>query len=332
MLTRKTLGLLAMAFAAAFIAAEPAMAQISVGGGGRTPRGENVLPGRIGGDQNDRDAEAARRRDRQRPQREQAAPPVMTPEQIRANAEGLLTAAGVQCQIVEATNPGTTPDGQAYEVSCGEGRPGYALIAATPPQVIDCVELASTATIARSRDPNAEVGLQCVLPANQNSLAVISGYAREAGVTCEIDEALVTGKINTNTVYEVGCKGVDGYRLERQPTGWDVVDCLQMVSNGIECRFTTTDEQNATLKARLAGTDAAGCDVTQTRLMGFNANGRFFEVKCAAPGEGYVARINNENVTQQVYPCAIAQPIGGGCTLTQVPAAAAAPAATGGRA
>ncbi len=57
--------------------------------------------------------------------------------------------------------------------------------------------------------------------------------------------------------------------------------------------------------------------------MGSNANGRFVEVKCAAEGEGYIARIKDD-ATQQIYPCATAQRIGGGCTLTPAPAAAPA--------
>jgi hypothetical protein len=56
--------------------------------------------------------------------------------------------------------------------------------------------------------------------------------------------------------------------------------------------------------------------------MGSNPNGRFYEAKCGAEGEGYIARINNEGATQQIYPCATAQRIGGGCTLTPAPAAA----------
>jgi hypothetical protein len=57
--------------------------------------------------------------------------------------------------------------------------------------------------------------------------------------------------------------------------------------------------------------------------MGQNANGRFYEAKCAAEGEGYIARINTEGVTQQIYPCATAQRIGGGCRFTPAPAAPA---------
>lgn len=324
MLNIKTLGLAAMALAAAFTVAEPAMAQAREGGGGRI-RGERVLPGRVGGDQTDRQDQRERRVPRDRPQA-QAAPTGLSAEAIRTNAEGLLTATGTTCQISEATNPGANSAGQTYEVACSGG-PGYILIGSTPPQAFNCIELAGTAAITRERDPAADVGQQCVLPANQNGLAVITGYAQEAGVACTIDEALVIGQAGSNMIYEVGCAGADGYRIERQPTGWDVVDCIQVMSTESTCRFTTVAEQNATVKGWLAGTEASACDVGQFRLMGQNPNGRFIEVKCAAEGEGYIARVK-DGATQQIYPCATAQRIGGGCQLT---AAAPAAATTGGR-
>ena len=62
--------------------------------------------------------------------------------------------------------------------------------------------------------------------------------------------------------------------------------------------------------------------------MGQNANGMFYEAKCEG-ADGVIARLNAENAVQQIYPCATAQRIGGGCKLTTAPATAAAPA--GGR-
>lgn len=251
---------------------------------------------------------------------------IPTPDELRTAAQAQLVAAGANCQVTEATLPGITLEQQPiYEAACAEG-PGYIVIASTPPQAIDCLELAGTAATARLRDPAADVGQQCVLPANQNGLSVIGGWAREAGVACTIDEAIAIGKSDANNVvYEVGCAGADGYWLERVATGWKLQDCLQIASVGGTCRFTTAQEQAEGFKPKLAGTEAAACDVTQVRLMGSNANGRFYEAKCAAEGEGYIARIDNAGVTQQIYPCATAQRIGGGCTLTPTPAAAPAP-------
>lgn len=332
MLHRKLLGLVGAA-ALALVAAQPVLAQDATppnpSSGGQTEsdrasdaiRGERVLPGRIGGDRSVRGQRNARQ------QRPAAAPAAATPEEIKAAAQAQATAAGLTCQVTEAANPGVTAEQvKIYEAACATG-PGYILIASTPPQSFDCLELAGTAYTARLRDPVADVGQQCVLPANQNGLAVIGGWAREAGVTCTVDEAVAIGKSDENNiVYEIGCAGADGYWLEKVSSGWKLQDCLQISSVGGTCRFTTAREQADGFKPKLAGTEASACDVAQVRLMGANANGRFYEAKCAAEGEGFIARVNNEGVTQQIYPCATAQRIGGGCTLTPAPAAAPAPA------
>lgn len=329
MFHKKLSVLIGGAFALALLGAQPALAQDapperandeSDRASGNV-RGDRVLPGRVA------DEARERRSSRQAPPaRGRAAPTPPTAEEIAAAAQAQLNAAGLGCQVTEATRPGVTAEQESiYEAACATG-PGYILIASTPPQAFDCLELAGTAATARLRDPAADVGQQCVLPANQNGLALIGGWAREAGVTCTVDEAVAIGKSDEdNVVYEVGCAGADGYWLERVATGWKLQDCLQIASVGGTCRFTTAQEQAMGFKPKLAGTEAAACDVTQVRLMGSNANGRFYEAKCAAEGEGYIARIDNAGVTQQIYPCATAQRIGGGCTLTPTPAVAPAP-------
>jgi hypothetical protein len=309
---KKLLALVGGVFALTLIGSEPAAA--------RVPQEARDL-------QTDANRPTANSRRQRTPRQQPAAVAVATPEQIMAEAQSLLTASGSTCQVTEAVQPGATAEQQKiYEAACSQG-PGYILVASTPPQVVDCIELAGTAATARLRDPAADVGQQCVLPANQNGLAVIGGWAREAGVRCTIDEAVAIGRSTAqNIIYEVGCAGADGYWLERTGTGWDLKDCLEVTSTNGTCRFTTAQETADTFETKLAGTDAAACDVTRVRLMGQNPNGRFFEAKCAAEGEGYIARLNPEGVTQQIYPCATAQTIGGGCTLT--PAPAAAPATT----
>ena len=324
MFQRKLLALIGSAFALALVAAEPTFAlgiseNRDLGDQYESGRASSAVEG--GSGQRIQATESRSRRNR-------AAAPGggLTPDEIKATVQAMIIVAGATCQVTEAVSPGSNAEQQRmYEAACAEG-PGQILIAATPPQAFSCLELAGTAYTTRLRDPAADVGQQCALPANQNGLAVIGGWAREAGVTCSIDEAVAVGKANDgNTVYEVGCSGADGYWLVRVGAVSNLQDCLEVSSNGGACRFTTAQEQADGFEPKLAGTDAAGCDVTQVRLMGQNANGRFYEAKCAAEGEGYIARVNNEGVTQQIYPCATAQRIGGGCTLTPAPAAAPAP-------
>lgn len=310
-----------------FAAVQTAQAQ-SPGGGSLPEAGGRAAPGNPSDPINarsTRDTSASRLRGARR---ERAAPAIPTAEQITAGAQALVTASGLTCEVTQATLLGQDPQRQQiYEAACATG-PGYIIVGSTPPLAVDCLELAGTAATARARNPEANVGQQCALPANDNGLAVIGGWAREAGVTCSIDQALAIGKsMGGSMIYEVGCANQDGYWLEKTSTGWDLQECIQVQASEGACNFTTPVEQAAGFRTKLAGTDAAACDVQTVRLMGRNTNGRFYEAKCGA-GDGYIARVNNEGVTQQVYPCATAQNIGGGCRLTTVAPAAAAPATT----
>lgn len=222
--------------------------------------------------------------------------------------------------MTEAVWLGKTDDRKdLYEAACAAG-PGYLLQSTTPPTAFDCLLLADTAERQRAEGVAVAEGSVCSLPANTNILAVIAGYAREAGVPCQIDQGKIAGATaEGNTVYEVGCPNADGYRMEQASTGWKLSECIEVVASGSTCAFTTPEEQVAGFKPLLAGTDIDDCDAQQIRLMGQNDNGRFIEVKCAS-GEGYVTRVK-DNAVAQVYACAVAQRIGGGCTLTPVAAA-----------
>lgn len=261
----------------------------------------------------------SRMRQQQRPAR-QAAP---DPAAIKAEAEAILAAGSQPCSVGEAKLLGLSPEQiKIYEVTCA-GAPGYILVASTPPQIVDCVVLDSQAQSARAANPEAATGPTCALPANQDIQGFLKAYATQAGVPCTVDEAKVRGQASEGgIVYEIGCAGVDGYWIEKNATGWEKTECLQVMSQNGSCAFTTPAEQVATVKSWLTGTEAAPCDVQQVRLMGQNANGRFIEMTCAG-ADGVIIRQNAEHAIQQVYPCATAQQIGGGCKLTTT-----APAAT----
>jgi len=276
--------------------------------------------------------------------RERPAAAAATPEQNIAAAQAAATAVGLSCQVTEATLLGAAADakGNLYEAACATG-PGYLITASTPPQAIDCVllasQLAKTAASApaaapaepqrrgrRAAEPEVKT-VACTLPANLDLLRVQAEYAREAGIACQVDQATPVGAMpDGSIVYEIGCTGSDGYRINKESTGWTKTECIKVMSANGTCEFTTAAEQAATIQALLVGTDADDCTVEQARFMGGNANGEFYEAKCAA-GVGYILRVK-EAKTEQIYACAAARQIGGGCTLTAVPSAepAAAPA------
>ena len=253
-----------------------------------------------------------------------APPPASTPEANIAAAQAIATSANVSCQVTEATLLGQTRErARSYEAACAAG-PGYIFIATTPPQAIDCVLLAGQAEIDRARDPAAEIDTQCVIPQNTDVLRVLTAYAAEAGVACTVDQGASVGKAGENVIYEVGCNGADGYRLERLPTGWKKTECAVLLTQNGTCQYSTAAEQAATLKGRIANTEAGACDVTESRFMGSAGASAFYEAKCGA-GNGYVVRFDPQFAVQQLYPCEAAQRIGGGCRLTVVPAPATQP-------
>jgi hypothetical protein len=257
-----------------------------------------------------------------------------TPAQNLAAAQALMTTAGLSCQATEAARLGVTTDeakSDTYEVICATG-PGYLLIASNPPKTFNCIELASQAMTTRERDPAADVGQQCTLPANQNPTPVVAAYAAEAGITCTVDQGAAIGKNSTTNelIYEVGCADADGFWLEKEATGWSLQPCydLALQTNG-RCRFTTTAENMIGWKGVLEGTTAAACDVQQARRVGRDAQGlNVYEVKCGS-GDGYFARVDAATrKAQRAQTCVEAANVAGGCTLTTVaPAAAPAPAA-----
>jgi hypothetical protein len=314
----------AVAAASLMLSSAPVFAQSDPGArpnsGAGAPRGERVAPSRV----NPRQEGQENRNQRNQRGRQAAAP---TAEQNKTAAEGLIAATNSTCQATEVMLRGQIGEGQTvYEAACATG-PGLILITSTPPQAVDCVALAGQADIARAADPAADVGLQCQIEINKDVLRVMTQFASEAGLACTVDQGAAVGKSSAgNMVYEVGCAGADGARIEKEASGWSKTTCFQVVSAGSTCRYTTAEEQAATLKTMFAGSAAAACDVTQARFMGSNANGGFYEAKCAQ-GDGLIARLDNANAVQQVYPCAEAAQIGGGCKLTTAPAAAAAPAA-----
>jgi len=169
---------------------------------------------------------------------EAIAPTAATPAQILAAAQGVATSAGLDCRVTEASHPGVDAhEAPIYEAACAEG-PGYLLIASTPTQSFNCFELAGAAAMARLKDSGAAVGQQCELPANQNSLTVVGDWARQSGVTCQVDQAVAIGRsMDGNLIYEVGCAGADGYWLEKASDGWRLQTCEVVASTGESCLF-----------------------------------------------------------------------------------------------
>jgi hypothetical protein len=312
---KKLLTLLGGVLALTLLSVQPVMAQ----DGQDRSSATTSRPGDVARD----DANDSGRRGRAPRQARRVAGP--SPEANRQAAQALLTAAGVDCQVAEATLLGVTAERHStYEAVC-TGGPGYFVVGSTPPQTFNCVELAGQAETSRLRDPAADVGQQCTLPANLDPLPLLSTYAREAGIDCTVDQASAVGKNAAgDLIYEIGCADRDGYWLEKAAGDWKKTPCWELALREAACRYSTNAESLGAWKTILAGTDAAACDVQAARRAGRDAEGLIvYEVKCGA-GDGYLARVGEALTAQRVHPCAEAAHIGGGCALTAAPAATAA--------
>jgi hypothetical protein len=318
---------LAVAAALGLLAATPVAAQ-SVDGRSvydtvPQPGDEPVVQGR-------RETSASRLRDRERSEMRDAAAGQPTKEMVMAEVTPLAAAAAPSCQPTDAALLGAREDGvRLYEIACATG-PGYVIEAAAEgSKAHDCVLQWSFGVLAREADPAANVGLQCALPGNQNPTQVIAGYGRELGLNCEVDQAVATAV----DVYEIGCAGRDGWRLEKSAAGWLSTECWQFAlrTDGT-CRYTSREESAAEWPKLVAGSDAAACQIEDVAWMGDNAErGSFYELKCSS-GEGVIVRFK-DGAAQQTYSCIDAQQIfRKPCSLTPTEAPAAAPAPSGGRA
>lgn len=241
----------------------------------------------------------------------------MNNDEIRADIAVQLEKAGVACEVRGFKRVGMTPEAQSiYETVCGAG-PGYVLVNGVEPDATSCIVLAGAAARALRRDPNARTGAQCTLPENQNGIEIVGGWAREAGVTCKIDQGEWLGSSDAGfDIYEVGCEGSEGFWLEKAASGWTLRGCLQVNAEGLNCRFTNHAEQLAWMRARLAGTPAQACDVAEIRMIGVSAQGSHYEARCSTPGEGFILRVAREEQAQDVKSCAEVAGRSTTCSLT----------------
>lgn len=238
------------------------------------------------------------------------------PERV-ADITAQLEQAGVACEVRGIKLVGRTPDRKSiYEAACGAG-PGYVLVNGVDPKATSCLVLAGAAAQALRRNPAARTGAQCTLPENQNARQLIGAWAREAGVTCKVDEGEWLGSSDAGfDMYEIGCEGSEGYWLEKASSGWSLRGCLQVASEGLTCRYTHADEQRAWMRARLAGTPAQACDVAEIRVVGVSPQGSYYETRCSTPGEGFLVRIAGDGRAENVTSCTEARGRSIACSLT----------------
>jgi hypothetical protein len=257
-----------------------------------------------------------------------AAKPV-DPDSIKkgmAAAPGVITAAGVDCNLANArllgksTDPKTKVSLTYYELACKQ-QEGF--IVAVPekeglPLIYSCLEVANT--------PGS--GAQCLLPENADPKQGLAALVAKNKPSCQMTNARAIGQTTdrTATVFEVACQGGPGYNIQAsfpvsasKPAQFAPCFALAPTSS-MKC--TLTDEAtSAAFVNGLVSKMGKPCTLKDRRYVGGTADGSiFFEVACS-DGKGYmVEQVANGDVKPAI-DCAVADGIGGGCTLTNARAA-----------
>lgn len=225
-------------------------------------------------------------------------------------ARDAVRGSGVDCRVIDALVRGRDQSGAThYEVACADA-PGFVIVGAPEYRAISCLALTSG---ARRRG-----GTGCRLAGNRDPQRHFARMARTAGVACTVEEGMLSGQgPSGGFIYEIACRGPEGYWLEQAAAGWTVKDCLTVRAEGAQCRLTSPREDAQAFRTRLAGTMLEDCGVEDVRAMGQGPSGDFYEIRCR--DRDVVARFAPAGRLEEVIPCAEARRIGGGCRADERP-------------
>ena len=236
-------------------------------------------------------------------------------------APPIIAANNIDCQLASARLIGTSTDPKSklssnfYEIACNNAE-GYIVGVPTKPgpgvQIYTCLEVAA--------QPGA--GIACILPENANPKAGLQALVAKDRPDCAYKDVRAIGQASdhSETVFEVACQDGGGYVID---TSWPVslnkpakfVPCVVELETNTKC--TLTDEAtDATYFNALVGKIGKTCTPTNHRVVGGTADGDFyFEVACKE-GKGYMFAFKANGAVGEGIDCAVADNIGGGCTLT----------------
>lgn len=243
-----------------------------------------------------------------------------TPERlVRERTAAIFAAAGVPCEIVAAHNPGETRQRKdIYEVACREG-PGYLVVAADAPAILNCLHLAATEEALRVADPTRPVTSLCLLDQNKDAAGSLRPLATRIDPACVVDQAAWIGRVGEDQDrYEIGCAGRDGLWLQTPINRTEVTEtfsCLDLAAMDSVCKFTTPEEQAATVASWLPA-EGPACAADRARVVGVAAGARYYELGCGS-GSGLMLRLTPEGRFDHAWPCAQAAGIAGGCRLNR---------------
>ncbi len=238
------------------------------------------------------------------------------PVVIRSEAQAAMDRSPERCQVVEADIVGVGANNTPiFETVCSTGV-GFVVLSDRRRVAVECAALAA-ATAERRAGRDILVVSECRMPGNQMTFERIAGYAREAGVSCELSQGAHIGRTGEGGVFEVGCRDGAGYWLRRSSAGWAREDCLRVTAMNDTCRLSTAEGRLAQLTGRMRSAGVGGgCDVGTVGYVGQAGPDEYYEVRCRA-GAGYVLQVGPDDTVKTAQTCAEAEAsLGAACRLT----------------
>ncbi len=238
------------------------------------------------------------------------------------DAPGVIAATGVDCQVADArfigesSDPKTKAKSKYYELACKDAEGFIVAVPEKPgplPLIYTCME------VNAAHNPN----IACILPDNADPTAGLAPLVAKYEPTCELSAARALGQTSDRktTVFEIACKNGAGYIVDasfpvsaKQPATFN--SCLAF-SSATQTHCTLSDQASLnTYFNSLVAKLSKPCTPTAHRWVGATASGsNYFEVACQG-GKGYMFELKPDGSVGQPINCAVADSIGGGCTLT----------------
>jgi hypothetical protein len=212
------------------------------------------------------------------------------------------------CQVKERRYIGMSTGGSTFfETSCEDGKGYIYKVAKTGAleQAYGCAQAANILGGCKLTDARQAASDQAEL---------YTRFAKNAGVTCDVDKYALFQAQAGKEVVELVCKnGPGGVGIFDASGKGQVLDCGHALVAGYQCGLNTGGNPYAALTADLKKFDKASCVVSKARAAGKTAKGTIFvEVACADGLKGYMIEYKENPVTAVgASSCAFT----GGCTL-----------------
>jgi hypothetical protein len=248
-----------------------------------------------------------------------AGPPALPPGAHAAgmrSAPTLIAANHIPCTLVDArlANLKTPSAGAAIltEMACKEGMGYVVLVDHKPPKtdIFDCL-------IADQPGPTGEFGVvACVLPENVSPAAGLQYFVNQSGRTCTVDSGRFIGATTDgHRRYAVSCTSGQGLVLDVATATWTVTSCLAHATVNVECTLTTPASKLGEIPALAASAGKCPTPAKDRYMLTSQDGSDYFEIACP-DGKGYVLHADRSGALSEAFPCAEANHIADGCTLT----------------